>query len=1051
MTEETDYNKFELPEPFAIGSVNVWGEQLNSFFRNLDEQVIRRGSLNERPSAGTKGRLYYVPDSSQLFVDTGSTWRRTGAQVEVRDSGSRVMSTPDVIDFGQDLSVTNPSSGVVEIDSDGGVSTSGDTMTGVLTMEADIDSATAGTIWDESNQYIPQGRLEHDSFTISGGTGIDGDSGTLNGVASVSVNEADNFTWTGTHDFTSASIQVPEPSNDSDAADKAYVDSVAAGLSIKESVVAATDGTSVDLTSSTDPNPIDGVTLSDGDRVLLKDQSDGTENGIYDASTATDPTTWSRSADMDSDADVVSGSFTFVTEGTTNGNAGFVVSTEDPISVGSDVIEWAQFSTSAGIAAGDGLTKNGDTLHFDPVDGLEIDANGRARINEDYSASWTADHEFRADILDAASNIVYDQSNNWVPADRVEQGDGSGLDADTVDGIEGDDLAKSKNLAQLTSTDTTTDINKTSWTDIEFDVENKLDAAYTHDSTNTPAEITFDEAGTYRVSVSLSYDVTDSHVNPGIKFNVNGTRLETFGLTGYTRNTDNHNEASNTVSRLIDVSAGDTLRIQSIKRAGDGEATLRAEESVLTIEQLSATVGTTGDADTLDGLDATAFVRADGSNSMSGTLGINKSGGTQFERLKNTDTQDELRVGSDSNDDFRIASYDSSTDAENGSITMDVDAGSVIIEGGLESTDAATFNSNVSISGNVDFSTGNSLKDGSGNNRLSIVDSTQTVLLDGNGDYAFSASDATANTIYARSDQPVRINDTEQNADALEYLTDGTDGYLRYKNSALNIEGSDSGLLSDTVTGLRMWWDAGKGTIQSRDDSANSDKDLEIRGDVLNLTGGAIIDFSKNGGTDLRVAAGQSIQNDSQTSVLDVTSSGIAVDELNTADIAGASAGSVPVADGNGNLTMSSSGSSGSVMSVESEQDQDVLSGTEVTVEFDTENKDTLSEYDGTAHTFQPNTTGWYLISAQVTMDGGGSNDDVEAKFVNNSNNNTRILQRRQVIDNGVYDDLTMTLTKMVKLDSNSTYEIRAQNRDSSDTIISGTERTYFTAQRVDL
>jgi len=82
-----------------------------------------------------------------------------------------------------------------------------------------------------------------------------------------------------------------KPTNDSDLATKSYVDSIEQGLDVKDSVRAATDGTNIDLTSSTDPNPIDGVTLNDGDRVLLKDQTDATENGIYNAATATDPTT----------------------------------------------------------------------------------------------------------------------------------------------------------------------------------------------------------------------------------------------------------------------------------------------------------------------------------------------------------------------------------------------------------------------------------------------------------------------------------------------------------------------------------------------------------------------------------------------------------------------------------------------------------------------------------------------------------------------------------------------------------------------------------------
>jgi len=155
---------------------------------------------------------------------------------------------------------------------------------------------------------------------------------------------------------------VGTPVNGSDVATKSYVDSLEQGLDVKDSVRVTTNNTNIDLTASTDPNPIDGVSLSDGDRILLKDQTTASENGIYDAVTATDPTTWTRSDDADSDLEVTDGLFVWVNEGTEFGDAGFILTTNDPITVGSTDLTFVRFSGAGQVVAGANLTKDGNTL-----------------------------------------------------------------------------------------------------------------------------------------------------------------------------------------------------------------------------------------------------------------------------------------------------------------------------------------------------------------------------------------------------------------------------------------------------------------------------------------------------------------------------------------------------------------------------------------------------------------------------------------------------------------------------------------------------------------
>lgn len=145
------------------------------------------------------------------------------------------------------------------------------------------------------------------------------------------------------------------PTEANDAATKAYVDAARSGLDVKDSVRAAT---TANITLSGEQT-IDGVSVVAGNRVLVKNQSTASENGIYVAAAGA----WARATDFDSDAEVTPGAFTFVEEGTTNGDAGFVLTTNAPITVGSTSLTFAQFSGAGTILAGDGLTKDGSTIN----------------------------------------------------------------------------------------------------------------------------------------------------------------------------------------------------------------------------------------------------------------------------------------------------------------------------------------------------------------------------------------------------------------------------------------------------------------------------------------------------------------------------------------------------------------------------------------------------------------------------------------------------------------------------------------------------------------
>jgi hypothetical protein len=157
-----------------------------------------------------------------------------------------------------------------------------------------------------------------------------------------------------------------EPTADTDAATKYYVDAARSGLDVKSSVHAATTA-NITLSGT---QVVDGVSLIVGDRVLVKDQSTGSQNGIYVVASGA----WARSADADNNpgGEVTSGMFTFVEEGTINASTGFVLTTSDPITLGTTALTFTLFSSSGTLIAGEGLSKSGNTLQVNVSNGITI-------------------------------------------------------------------------------------------------------------------------------------------------------------------------------------------------------------------------------------------------------------------------------------------------------------------------------------------------------------------------------------------------------------------------------------------------------------------------------------------------------------------------------------------------------------------------------------------------------------------------------------------------------------------------------------------------------
>jgi hypothetical protein len=151
----------------------------------------------------------------------------------------------------------------------------------------------------------------------------------------------------------SGEVTVPSPVNPSDAATKAYVDSVAAGLDAKPSAkVVATS----DLTLS-GTQTIDGVACSAGDRVLATGQGTASQNGLW----AVAPGAWTRPSDFATGSSQL-GAFVFIEGGTAGASSGWVLVGTAAVVVDSGAQTWTQFSGAGEITAGTGLTKTGNTI-----------------------------------------------------------------------------------------------------------------------------------------------------------------------------------------------------------------------------------------------------------------------------------------------------------------------------------------------------------------------------------------------------------------------------------------------------------------------------------------------------------------------------------------------------------------------------------------------------------------------------------------------------------------------------------------------------------------
>ncbi|WP_228895607.1 head decoration protein [Acidovorax sp. Leaf73] len=214
---------------------------------------------------------------------------------------------------------------------------------------------------------------------------------------------------TNTLDANGFKVQnLQDGTNPQDAVTKAQLDAAVQGWKWKDPVRAATTA-NITLSGA---QTIDGVSVIAGDRVLVKDQSTGSANGIYVAASGS----WSRATDFDAASELV-GATVFVSEGATNGNSQWLMTTDGPITLGSTSLVWTQVGAGTSYTQGNGIIIGGGVI---AVDATVVARKYSATIGDGSATTITLTHNLNTQ--DVSVSVRESTGNAGVLVDWVANG-----------------------------------------------------------------------------------------------------------------------------------------------------------------------------------------------------------------------------------------------------------------------------------------------------------------------------------------------------------------------------------------------------------------------------------------------------------------------------------------------------------------------------------------------------------------------------------------------------------------------------------------------------
>ena len=395
-------NQIGITNPNGVGNP-VFSIADNPVFPGIASATLPIGTTGDRPVAPVNGMIRYNTTIGLFEGYINGSWQTLAAGSGVTSiatgtglSGGPITSTGTISIANTTVTAGSYGSstevGTFTVNAQGQLTAAANVsitpasigaVSSVLGTANEITATPAGTVVTLS---LPSA-LTFTGKTITGGTytgaSINGSTNTLTNIGNASLTNSSVTVGTTAIALGASSLTLggltsvavtQDPVAALDLATKQYVDAVAEGLHVHAPSAAATTGTLASITGGTVTynngtagvgatltlsvalTVLDGYTLLNGDRVLVKNEVASANNGIY--TWATGGTVLTRATDFDTAAEMASGDFTFVTNGTLYANTGWVQT--DPVTVvGTSPVTWIQFSGAGTYTAGTGLTLTG--------------------------------------------------------------------------------------------------------------------------------------------------------------------------------------------------------------------------------------------------------------------------------------------------------------------------------------------------------------------------------------------------------------------------------------------------------------------------------------------------------------------------------------------------------------------------------------------------------------------------------------------------------------------------------------------------------------------